>query len=84
MIDILAQGTAAAIAIPVVSIGAIIGVYVWVSKHIANGKIHPEKKDIVFEKTCTMQHRLENKRSDERHKELTDTLKELKDLIRPK
>jgi hypothetical protein len=30
----------------------IIGVYVWVAKHIANSKKHPCKDDIVFENVC--------------------------------
>lgn len=32
--------------------GAIIGVYVWVARHISARKKHPCIDDIVFEKTC--------------------------------
>ena len=92
MIDILAQTPAAAYIIPSVGFAAIIGAYIimgrqsqavnkQISTHVTDTKIHPEKKDIVFEKTCQKQHSLDSKLGDERHKELRESLKELKDLI---
>lgn len=95
MIDILAQVPAAAYIAPSVGFAAIIGVYIimgrqsqavnkQIATHVTDSKIHPEKKDIVFEKTCLTQHRLEKELLDERHKEVTDRLKELKDLYQPR
>ncbi len=92
MIDILAQTPAAVYIIPSVGFAAIIGAYIimgrqskdvnkQISTHVTDTKIHPEKKDVVYKDVCQIQHKLENQRSDERHEELTDTLKELKDLI---
>ncbi len=86
----LAQAsTIVAIAVPAVGFGAIIGVYVmvsrhkdWVSKHMANTKIHPEKEHIVYKDVCVMQHKLENKRADERHEELKAGFDKLEALIR--
>ena len=85
----LAQtSTAIAIAVPVVSFGAIIGVYVmlsrhkdWVSKHMTNTKIHPDKDHIVYKDVCQTTHRLENLRADERHEEVKADLAEIKTML---
>ncbi len=71
----LAQtSTIVTIAIPSIGFAAIIGCYVWVSRHMANTKIHPEKKDIVYVNVCEKQHKLDAKLADERHKEVRESL----------
>ncbi len=60
-------GVGAAVAIP------IIGVYVWVSCHIANRKRHPDADSIVYQDTCDeVQKRMDEReaRAIERHEEL--------------
>lgn len=50
--------------------GAIIGVYVWVAKHISNSKKHPCKDDIVFEDVCEER----GKRNEAEHNRLDDCI----------
>ncbi len=73
MLTIIAQTPLAAYILPGVGFAAIIGVYVWVAQ---------QKKDLVSRDVCKTQHRLENKRADERHEELQGALTEIKEMIR--
>jgi len=68
---------------------AIIGVYVWVGKHISNNKRHTSSDELVFEDVCTergkaneaahnhLKEGIENaiKRSDQQHIELKDDMR---------
>ncbi len=73
-----------------IAIGSVIlGVYIWVGKHISNSKKHPCKDDIVFEDVCTERGKANKEaheylkegitaaiaRSDEQHKELKNDMK---------
>lgn len=67
---------------------AILGVYVWVSCHIANRKRHPNAESIVYEDFCKEsqkriddRHDASEKRADERHKDLKEDIGELKNLV---
>lgn len=74
---------------------AIIGVYVWVSRHISDSSRHPQTKDIVYKDVCnerdrqnTAYHRhLEQlitsnlKRSDEKHAELKEYMNKILDKL---
>lgn len=73
--------------------GAIIGVYVWVARHIAARKKHPCSDDLVFRDVCESERRriddcLEGaeRRTEQRFKEVKEDMKtgftEVKDLIR--
>ena len=95
MIDILAQAPTAAYVIPGIGFAAIIGVYIIVgrqskdvnkqiSTHVTDTKIHPEKKDVVYKDVCQIQHRLENKRADERHEELLAAIAEVSKAVSEK
>lgn len=69
---------------------SIIGVYVWVARHIANSKKHPCKNDIVFEDVCIERGKANEQahdylregiqaaiaKSDEQHTELKKDMKE--------
>ncbi len=92
MIDILAQTPAAAYIIPSVGFAAIIGAYIimgrqsqavnkQISTHVTDNKIHPERSSVVFRDVCETQHRLENKRADERHAELLSAIAEVKKAV---
>ncbi len=95
MIDILAQTPAAAYIIPSVGFAAIIGAYIimgrqsqavnkQISTHVTDNKIHPEKKDVVYKDVCQIQHKLENKRADERHAELLAAIAEVSKAVSKK
>ncbi len=79
-------GVGAAVAIP------IIGVYVWVSCHIANRRRHPDAEKVIYEDFCSksqegiaQRHKDTEKRIDDRHKVSEDRAderhEELKKLI---
>ena len=55
----------------------IVGVYVWVSCHIANRRRHPSADNIVYKATCEEV----QKRMDEREERATERHEELKELI---
>ena len=68
---------------------AIIGVYGWLLKHLANTKKHPCSDDIVFKDVCKEKtKRLEDcieaqvKLETERYENLKTSIDEVKDLIR--
>lgn len=75
--------------------GAIIGVYVWVAKHIAQKKKHPCSDDLVFRDVCEERSGNLNdciegaeRRTEERFKEVKEDMRrgfdEVKTLIRNK
>ena len=57
--------------------GSIIGVYIWVSSHIANRRRHPDAEKVVYRDFCkksqeliAQRHEAFEERAKERHKEL--------------
>lgn len=71
--------------------GAIIGVYIWVAKHISNSKKHPCSEKLVYKDVCES----ERKRIDDciegaarlasqRFESLEKSIDELKQLLREK
>lgn len=78
-----------------VLIGAIVGIYGWFLKHISASRRHPCADNIVFQDVCDAEKkRLEDciegevKRSEQRHTELRQDMKdgfaEIKELIKNK
>ena len=66
----------------------VIGVYIWVSCHIANRRRHPDAESIIYKNFCQEaqkrmddRHNASEKRADERHGELKEQIVELKALI---
>ncbi len=67
---------------------AIIGVYIWVSSHIANRKRHPNAEKVVYmdrfqesQKRVDERHEASEERAKERHLEVTSKLSSLETLV---
>ncbi len=72
---------------------AIIGVYLWVARHITNSNRHPSRKDIVFKDVCESEKKriedcieseakLSKERFDTLVKKVDDGFRDIKVLIR--